>query len=268
MAEIIGVRFRPEDDIAYYNPHGVDLLRGDHCLAKSIYGEEIGRVIIGPKNIPADIDESFPRIIRKANQSDFKKMKVLEKKENEAFGVGKEKIKKHNLPMKLIKVRYTFDKARIIFYFVADSRVDFRELVKDLASVFRTRIEMRQVGVRDAAKILGGIGMCGREVCCRTFLFNFQLVSLRMAKEQNLSLNSEKITGICGRLKCCLGFEHAYYEELLKAIPPVGSKIRISDDIQGKIGGINIFNRTIFIDVQNGGRIEVPVEEVEKLKKL
>ncbi len=264
MAEIVGVRFRPEDNIVYFDPQGIDFKIGDLCVADSQYGEEIGRIVTSIRKIDALLDKKFPKIKRRATKEDIEKMKVLEKKEVEALSIAREKAKKRELPMRLIKVRYMFDKSRVVFYFVAENRIDFRELVRDLAAIFKTRIEMRQVGVRDAAKILGGIGMCGREVCCRTFLFEFEPISLRTAKEQNLSLNSEKITGICGRLKCCLAFEYPYYKELLDLVPPLGTKIKIDDELEGKIAGVNIFNRSVFVDLIEGGRIEIPIEEVQK----
>ncbi|HID16643.1 MAG TPA: stage 0 sporulation protein [Candidatus Atribacteria bacterium] len=263
MAKIIGVRFRPEDNLVYFDPQNIDFVIGDLCVADSQYGEEIGRIVTNIKEINAVIDERFPKIKRKATPDDIKKMKKLEKKEEEALVIAKEKAKIRELPMRLIKVRYMLDKSRIVFYFVAENRIDFRELVRDLAAIFKTRIEMRQVGIRDAAKILGGIGMCGREVCCRTFLFEFEPISLRTTKEQNLSLNSEKITGICGRLKCCLSYEYPYYKELLELIPPIGTKIKVNDELEGKISGVNIFNKTVFVDLLEGSRIEIPIEELK-----
>ncbi len=264
MARIVGVRFRPEDNIVYYDPQNMEFKIGDLCVADSQYGEEIGKIVTSMKEIDAHLDEKFPKIKRKPTKEDLEKMKVLKKKEEEALVIAKEKAKKRELPMRLIKVRYMLDKSRVVFYFVADNRIDFRELVRDLAAIFKTRIEMRQVGVRDAAKILGGIGMCGKEVCCREFLFEFEPISLRTAKEQNLSLNSEKITGICGRLKCCLAFEYPYYRELLDLIPPIGTKVKLDDEIEGRIGGVNIFKKSVFIDLVEGGRIEVPIEELKE----
>ena len=263
MAEIVGVRFRPEDNIVYFDPQDMNFKIGDLCVADSQYGEEIGRIVTSVRHISAHLDEKFPKIKRRASAEDIKKMKLLEEKEKEALVIAREKAKKRELPMRIIKVRYMFDKSRIVFYFVADNRIDFRELVRDLAAIFKTRIEMRQVGVRDAARILGGIGMCGREVCCRTFLFEFEPISLRTAKEQNLSLNSEKITGICGRLKCCLAFEYPYYKELLDLVPPLGTKVKVNEEVEGKVSGVNIFNRSVYIDLLEGGRIEIPIEELE-----
>ncbi len=265
MAEIVGVRFRPEDNIVYFDPQGISFKIGELCVADSQYGEEVGRIVTSVRKIEAHLDEKFPKIKRKATREDIEKMKLFEKKEEEALLIAREKAKKRELPMRLIKVRYMLDKSRIVFYFVAENRIDFRELVRDLAAIFKTRIEMRQVGVRDAAKILGGIGMCGEEVCCRKFLFEFEPISLRTAKEQNLSLNSEKITGICGRLKCCLAFEYPYYRELLDMIPPIGTRVRIDDELEGKIGGVNIFKKSVFIDLIEGGRVEVPIENLKDM---
>ena len=204
--------------------------------------------------------------MRKANEKDDQKYEQNKEKEKKAFQTCKEKIKKHGLEMKLIKVEYTFDGKKIMFYFTADGRVDFRELVKDLASVFRTRIELRQVGVRDEAKLIGGIGMCGRELCCSTFLPSFAPVTIKMAKEQNLSLNPTKISGICGRLMCCLKNEQESYEYLNSNLPDVGEKVKTFDGFEGEVSSVNIIKQEVKIVVEEDEDREIKTYKVSELK--
>ncbi|WP_291574794.1 PSP1 domain-containing protein [Clostridium sp. UBA4548] len=224
MVTVIGVRFKKAGKIYYFNPNGLEIKKGDFVVVETARGIEFGECVIGIKEISeADIVAPLKNVVRKAEPEDIEKNADNKKKEEEAFQLCLEKILKHQLNMKLIDVEYTFDNNKVIFYFTADGRVDFRELVKDLAAVFRTRIELRQIGVRDEAKMTGGLGPCGRTLCCSTFLGEFAPVSIKMAKEQNLSLNPTKISGICGRLMCCLNYEQETYEEIRKRLPKVGS---------------------------------------------
>lgn len=214
MVTVIGIRFRPVGKVYYFDPLGKDIQPDDEVIVETSRGVEFGHVVAGPK----EVDESslvlpLKPVLRKATDEDKKQMEENRIQEKEAYGVCVEKIAKHNLPMKLVETEYTFDRGKLIFFFTADGRVDFRELVKDLASVFRTRIELRQIGVRDEAKMVGGIGNCGRELCCKAFLGDFAPVSIKMAKEQGLALNPTKISGLCGRLMCCLGYENEVYVE-------------------------------------------------------
>lgn len=227
---VIGVRFKDVGKVYYFDPGDVEIGIGDGVIVETIRGVEYGEVVLAPREVTDDkITKPLKTIMKKAGQEDVEKLESNKKKEEEAFGVCQEKIKKHNMQMKLISVEYTFDGNKIIFYFTADGRVDFRELVKDLAGVFKTRIELRQIGVRDEAKMLGGLGPCGRPCCCSEFLGDFQPVSIRMAKAQNLSLSPTKISGLCGRLMCCLNYENEHYKTLRKLLPKVGSVIHTWD---------------------------------------
>lgn len=226
MAEVIGVRFRNVGKVYYFDPDGNTLKKGERVIVETARGVECGDVAMENTQIDdADLVQPLRKLIRTATADDLKKVEENHKKEKTAFQICLRKIAAHKLEMKLVGVEYTFDNAKILFYFTADGRVDFRELVKDLASVFRTRIELRQIGVRDEAKMLGGIGVCGRPFCCSTFLGGFQPVSIRMAKEQGLSLNPVKISGICGRLMCCLKYEQETYADLLKTMPGVNAVV-------------------------------------------
>jgi len=232
MITVIGVRFKKAGKIYYFNPGDLDIKKGDFVVVETARGVEFGECVVGKKELrEGEIVAPLKNVIRKALEEDINTNKINKEKEEEAFKVCLEKIKAHDLTMKLIDVEYTFDNNKVIFYFTADGRVDFRELVKDLASIFRTRIELRQIGVRDEAKMTGGLGPCGRSLCCSTFLGEFAPVSIKMAKEQNLSLNPTKISGICGRLMCCLNYEQETYEDIRKRLPKVGS---IVDTCYGK----------------------------------
>ena len=230
MIDIIGVRFKPTGKTYYFAPKDLDIKKGDHVVVETSRGVEYGDVVIGRKALP---DEKVPTplkdVMRIATEEDTKRREENKLKEKEAFGICLEKIKKHGLEMKLIEVEYAFDGSKVLFYFTADGRIDFRELVKDLATVFRTRIELRQIGVRDESKTLGSIGVCGRSLCCSEFLDEFVPVSIKMAKEQGLSLNPSKISGACGRLMCCLKYEQDVYEELAKTTPRKGSIVKTPD---------------------------------------
>lgn len=226
MTEVIGVRFKNVGKVYYFDPDGNDLKKGDRVIVETARGIECGEVAMENRGMESDgLVQPLKKLIRVATEEDLKKVEENRKKEKAAFDICLRKIAAHKLEMKLVDVEYTFDNSKILFYFTADGRVDFRELVKDLASVFRTRIELRQIGVRDEAKMLGGLGICGRPFCCSTFLGGFQPVSIKMAKEQGLSLNPVKISGICGRLMCCLKYEQEAYADLLRSVPSSGSVV-------------------------------------------
>ena len=230
MAEIIGVRFKSVGKVYYFDPGELRVEKGARVIVETTRGVECGEVAMGNRHIEDQkLSKPLKKVMRLASSEDLKKVRDNAAKEKQAFKVCEEKIAKHKLNMKLVDVEFTFDNNKILFYFTADGRVDFRELVKDLASVFRTRIELRQIGVRDEAKMLGGVGICGRPFCCSTFLGEFQPVSIKMAKEQGLSLNPTKISGTCGRLMCCLKYEQAAYDDLLRTTPKVGTPVRTKD---------------------------------------
>ena len=233
MVTIIGVRFRTAGKIYYFDPAGKQIKRGDHVIVETARGIEYGYVVLGNRQVEdSKVVSPLKPVIRMATPEDEAVEKKNRKKEKEAFKICQEKIKKHNLEMKLIDAEYTFDNNKVLFYFTADGRIDFRELVKDLASVFRTRIELRQVGVRDETKIMGGVGICGRVLCCHSFLSDFIPVSIKMAKEQNLSLNPSKISGVCGRLMCCLKNEEETYEVLNSRLPSPGDYVTTNDGLK------------------------------------
>ncbi len=226
MPDIIGVQFKDKGKSYYFDANGLQIQKGQQVIVENAQGLDCGKCVQGNHPLPEDFDRPLKQVVRVATPQDLKRVAENEEKEKEAFGICLEKIEKHGLEMKLVSVEYTFDGSKILFYFTADGRVDFRELVKDLASVFKTRIELRQLGVRDEAKILGGLGICGREFCCSRFLNDFQPVTIKMAKEQNLSLNPVKISGTCGRLMCCLGYEEEAYEHLNRITPRPGASVK------------------------------------------
>ncbi len=256
MVEIIGVRFKQVGKIYYFSPKGIKFDAGDHAIVETVRGVECGEVVIANRNVDEfEIVPPLKEIIRKSTAED---MKIVEKnhvKEKEAFDICLEKIAYRQLNMHLIDVECTFDNNKILFYFTAENRVDFRELVKDLAAVFRTRIELRQIGVRDEAKILGGLGICGREFCCKRHLGEFQPVSIKMAKEQGLSLNPSKISGTCGRLMCCLKNEQSSYEELLKITPKVGAFVK-TPECKGYVEEVNLITGKLKIKPE---KTDVPI---------
>lgn len=224
MVTVVGVRFKKAGKIYYFDPDDLDINKDDCVIVETIRGIEFGHVIVGPKQITEEeLVSPLKKVIRIASEEDYQIHKDNKEKAQKALEICEKKIQEHGLSMKLIDVEYTFDNNKVIFYFTADGRVDFRELVKDLASIFKTRIELRQIGVRDEVKMVGGLAPCGREACCHNFLGEFEPVSIKMAKDQSLSLNPVKISGLCGRLMCCLKYEHSMYEELLKTIPSVGT---------------------------------------------
>ena len=245
MTKVIGVRFRTAGKIYFFSPGEFEIKQGDHVIVETARGIEYGRVVSAPKEVDDDsVIQPLKSVIRIATEQDEKTVEKNRQKEKEAFKICQEKIRKHGLDMKLIEAEYTFDNNKVLFYFTADGRIDFRELVKDLASVFKTRIELRQVGVRDETKIMGGIGICGRPLCCNSYLSEFSTVSIRMAKEQNLSLNPSEISGVCGRLMCCLKYEQDYYEAALKKLPKVGKEC-ITPDGPGYITDINVIREKV-----------------------
>ncbi len=251
MKEVIGVRFRKGGKIYYFSPLNYKVDVGRNVIVETSRGVEFGEVVLGVR----EIDEKdvpggqIKPIIRIASEADVKTNLANQEKNKKAFKLAIEKIKKHNLEMKLISAEYTFDGNKVLFYFTADGRIDFRELVKDLAAVFKTRIELRQVGVRDETKLLGGIGMCGRELCCHNHLSDFVPVSIKMAKEQNLSLNPTKISGVCGRLICCLSHEQATYEYLNEKLPNVGDIVKTVDGKKGEVHSVNVLRQKVKIIV-------------------
>lgn len=245
MIEVVGIRFKKAGKMYYFDPDGEEIPKGSHAIVETARGVEYGTVIKG--NIQVEEEEIVPplkKVIRIATPEDDQQEAINKEKEKEAFHICNEKITAHGLDMKLIDVEVTFDHNKLIFYFTSDGRVDFRELVKELASIFRTRIELRQIGVRDEAKMLNGIGICGRALCCATFLGDFQPVSIKMAKEQSLSLNPTKISGICGRLMCCLKYEEDIYEELNKKLPNVGDTIKTPEGV-GEILSTNVLMQIV-----------------------
>ena len=250
MITVIGVRFRTAGKIYYFDPAGRQIKRGDHVIVETARGIEYGFVVLGNREVEeSKVVMPLKPVIRMATQEDETVEKRNREKEKEAFRICKEKIKKHNLEMKLIDAEYTFDNNKVLFYFTADGRIDFRELVKDLASVFRTRIELRQVGVRDETKIMGGIGICGRTLCCHSFLSEFIPVSIKMAKEQNLSLNPSKISSVCGRLMCCLKNEEETYEVLNSRLPNAGDYVTTSDGLKGEVHSVNVLRQMVKVVV-------------------
>lgn len=250
MTKVIGVRFRPAGKIYFFAPGKYDIKTGDKVIVETARGVEFGSVVTGVREVEDDkITQPLKSVIRLATKEDIRKEEKNREKEKEAFKICLEKIHKHGLEMKLIDAEYTFDNNKVLFYFTADGRIDFRELVKDLASVFRTRIELRQIGVRDETKIRGGIGICGRPLCCHTYLTEFAPVSIKMAKEQNLSLNPSKISGVCGRLMCCLTNEEETYEDLNRHLPSVGDHVTTPEGLKGDIQSVNVLRQMVKVVV-------------------
>ena len=250
MAKVIGVRFRNAGKVYYFAPGKLNIEQGDHVVVETARGVEYGYVVLGIKEVDDDkIVQPLKPVMRVATPEDDEKAVKNREKEKEAFKICLEKIRKHELEMKLIDAEYTFDNNKVLFYFTADGRIDFRELVKDLAAVFKTRIELRQIGVRDETKILGGIGICGRPLCCHSYLSDFVPVSIKMAKEQNLSLNPTKISGVCGRLMCCLKNEQETYEELNSRLPNVGDFVTTADGLKGEVQSLSVLRQLVKVVV-------------------
>ena len=267
MIKVIGVRFRQAGKIYNFSPADFQVKVGDHVIVETARGIEYGSVVQGIREVADDkVIMPLKSVIRIATEEDDKKAIENNEKEKKAFKICKEKIAKHGLEMKLIETEYTFDNNKVLFYFTADGRIDFRELVKDLASVFKTRIELRQVGVRDETKMLGGIGICGRPLCCNTYLSEFIRVSIKMAKEQSLSLNPTKISGICGRLMCCLKNEQEAYEELNSNLPDIGEKVKTFDGFKGEVVSVNVLRQKVKIVVEVDDEREIKEYAIDELK--
>ena len=286
MANVVGVRFKDVGKVYYFDPVDIDFELDEKVIVETVRGLECGEIAIEPKDVSdSEIVKPLKKIIRKATKEDIKKLEENRKKEAEALRVCEQKIVKHGLDMKLVDVDYTLDGSKILFYFTADGRVDFRELVKDLAGVFHTRIELRQIGVRDEAKMLGGLGMCGRPFCCSSYMGDFQPVSIKMAKEQGLSLNPVKISGTCGRLMCCLKYEQESYEHLLRVTPKIGAIVNTRDG-KGVVADANLLTGMLKVSLDRNpnaapvtvhrhdvtiikdGRIKIEKSEIEALKGI
>lgn len=268
MTKVIGVRFRTAGKIYFFAPGKFEIKQGSHVIVETARGIEYGRVVSGPKEVKdEDVVQPLKSVIRLASDQDRKVVEKNKQKEKDAFKICQEKIRKHGLEMKLVDVEYTFDGNKILFYFTADGRIDFRELVKDLAAVFRTRIELRQIGVRDETKIKGGIGICGRPLCCSTYLTEFSAVSIKMAKEQNLSLNPTKISGVCGRLMCCLTNEEETYEQLNSQLPSVGDIVTTEDGLTGVVHSLSVLRKQVkvIVNLENDEK-EIREYQADQLK--
>lgn len=260
MIKVVGVRFKKAGKIYYFDPDKKWINEGDNVIVETVRGIEFGQIVVGPKFVKDDdIVQPLKKVIRVATEEDIKLNQDNKEKEKDAFDLCLKKIEEHGLEMKLVDIEYTFDNNKVIFYFTADGRIDFRELVKDLASIFRTRIELRQIGVRDEAKMIGGLGPCGRPMCCSSFLGEFYPVSIKMAKEQKLSLNPAKISGICSRLMCCLNYEHEVYEENIKELPDVGDKVQVkATNRTGIVQDINPLFKTAKVNFNKpDGTVEI-----------
>ncbi len=267
MIKIIGVRFRRAGKIYYFDPAGLEIKAGQHVIVETARGVEYGRVIIGTKEVTDDkVIQPLKPVIRVATAQDDETEKKNKEKERKAFEVCKKKISEHGLVMKLIDAEYTFDNNKVLFYFTADGRIDFRELVKDLAAVFKTRIELRQIGVRDETKYMGGLSVCGRPLCCSTYLSDFVPVSIKMAKEQNLSLNPTKISGVCGRLMCCLKNEQETYEHLNSKLPDVGDIVGTIDGCKGEVQSVSVLRQKVKVIVEVNDEKEIREYKVDELK--
>ena len=268
MKEIVGVRFKKPGKIYFFDPGYIQLKNGDKVIVETVSGEEIGEVAINKRELPEEkIVNPLKKVIRLANTKDIKHEKENREKEQKAFKVCEEKIKEHELNMHLVEVECKFDNSKIIFYFTADGRIDFRELVKDLAAIYKTRIELRQIGVRDEVRRIGGNGVCGRELCCCSFLNNFDIVSIKMAKEQSASLNPSKISGNCGRLMCCLKYEQEAYEDKLKKLPKVGSIVK-TEDGEGTISALEVLKENVKVQFKKDDVTTYKTYNVKEIKVL
>lgn len=264
MITVVGVRFKRASKIYYFDPGELELKTGDHVIVETARGLEYGETVISPRQVEeAEVVQPLRPVLRRATAADAEQVASNRQKEKEAMNICQQKIAEHGLPMKLIDVEFTFDVSKVIFYFSAEGRVDFRELVKDLAAIFRTRIELRQIGVRDEAKMLGGLGCCGRVICCAAFKGEFDPVSIRMAKEQNLSLNPSKISGLCGRLMCCLRYENDYYEEARRNFPHCGVMVQTPAGC-GRVTGQNILKKTVQVEIPEQGIMEFPLADIRR----
>ena len=268
MATIVGIQFQKNGKIYNYDINNLDVKPDDYVIAETNHGIDLGQVAVGCRHVEETGSAiSLKKLIRIATEKDLQTSAENREKEREAFAVCQKKIAEHKLDMKLVSVEYAFDNSKALFYFTANGRVDFRSLVKDLASVFKMRIELRQIGVRDEARMIGGLGPCGRQICCGSFLEEFQPVSIKMAKEQNLSLNPTKISGVCGRLMCCLKYEQDHYEQTRKIMPRIGKEVSTPDGT-GTVSDLNIVKETVFVRISNGDSSEIkeyPLEKVERI---
>jgi cell fate regulator YaaT (PSP1 superfamily) len=268
MLTVVGVRFKRAGKVYYFDPGDLEVETGQKVIVETVRGIELGDIAVGPKQVKEeDIVAPLKQVIRVATDEDTATERENREKEKEAFGICLNEISKHDLEMKLVDVEYTFDTNKIIFYFTADGRVDFRDLVKDLASIFKTRIELRQIGVRDEAKMLGGLGPCGRSLCCATFLGDFEPVSIKMAKEQNLSLNPTKISGICGRLMCCLKYEEEVYEAIKKDVPPIGTKVSTPSG-EGIVLDINLLKQMVKVKLANEEETDIKEYRLSEVRPV
>ena len=267
MINVVGVRFRTAGKIYYFAPGTFELVQGSHVIVETARGVEFGTVMIAPRELPEEkVIQPLKPVLRIATPEDEKTEEKNRQKEKEAFRICLEKIQKRGMEMKLVDAEYTFDNNKLLFYFTADGRIDFRELVKALAAVFRTRIELRQIGVRDETKILGGIGICGRPLCCNTFLSEFAPVSIKMAKEQNLSLNPSKISGVCGRLMCCLKNEEETYEYLNSRLPSIGDYVTTFDRLRGEVQSVNVLRQTVKVIVEIDDEKEIREYKIDQIR--
>lgn len=267
MTKVIGVRFRTAGKIYYFDPTRFEIKKGDHVIVETARGVEYGTVVGGIREVDdSKVVQPLKPVLRIATERDNEQEAANKGKEKEAFRICQEKIRKHGLDIKLIDAEYTFDNNKVLFYFTADGRIDFRELVKDLASVFKTRIELRQIGVRDETKILGGIGICGRRLCCHTHLSEFVPVSIKMAKEQNLSLNPTKISGVCGRLMCCLKHEEETYEDLNRRLPNIGDYVTTDDGLKGEVSSVNVLRQQVKVIVNVDDEKEIREYPLDQLR--
>ena len=268
MIEVIGVRFNPAGKIYYFDPTGIKFQYGENVIVETSRGVEFGVVAVGNKQVTEEeVVAPLKPILRKATREDETRLKENKEKEKEALKIALEKIKEHKLDMKLINTEYTFDRGKVLFYFTAEGRVDFRDLVKSLAGVFKTRIELRQIGVRDEAKTLGAVGICGRFLCCSTFLDDFKPVSIKMAKDQGLSLNPTKISGVCGRLMCCLQYEQNVYDEMLKVVPPKGSLVEYENE-KGTVVDTFVIKGIIKVKFEKNDESVIKVLDAKDVKVL
>lgn len=268
MTKVIGVRFRKAGKVYFFDPAGMEIKTGDHVIVETARGIEFGHVVLGNREVEdKKVVQPLKSVIRMATRADEEVERKNKEKEKEAFKICLEKIKKHDLQMKLIDAEYTFDNNKVLFYFTADGRIDFRELVKDLAAVFKTRIELRQIGVRDETKIMGGVGICGRALCCHSYLSEFIPVSIKMAKEQNLSLNPTKISGVCGRLMCCLKNEEETYEDLNSKLPNIGDYVTTDDGLKGEVHSVSVLRQIVkVVVIVDRDEKEIREYKVEQLK--
>ena len=267
MATIVGIQFQKNGKIYNFDTNGLDLRPDDYVVADTAHGADLGQVVVGCRQVEyQDAGIQLKKVLRIATEKDLQVSSENRKKEKEAFAICQKKIAEHKLDMKLVSVEYSFDNSKAMFYFTANGRVDFRSLVKDLASVFKMRIELRQIGVRDEARMIGGLGPCGRQICCGAFLDEFQPVSIKMAKEQNLSLNPTKISGVCGRLMCCLKYEQDHYEKTRRIMPRMGKEV-ITPDGTGTVTDLNIVKETVFVRIVNGDSSEIKEYPLEKIER-